>query len=491
MTTTHVKLDTSKIPAQREFMQAIERELLYSGAFGAGKSRIGCEKGLFLSEKYPGNRGLVIRKTYTDLRDTTMDTWFRYVCPQEHILNYNKQEHHLILKNGSEVLFHGMENYTKVGSLEVGWVFIDELIEFTEEEYLMLLGRLRHPTVPFHQIFGATNPGDPRHWAYKRFYLDTTLQRTGVTKVIESNTSQNVFNPKSYIDSLNTFKGRYKERFVEGKWVSFEGVVYDCWQPNNHILPRDTTKLGLTGNPLSPIPPDWEKFRSIDFGFTNPFTCQWWASPRYEYTGPEGRQDRTEIPFNDRVWVMYREIYHSGIPVDEHTDTIRRLSIGERYLATIADWDAGDRAILQNGGVPSIRANKDVSSGLQEVYSAIASDRIYILENSLHVMDTDLQNRNLPTQTLEEFSSYMRPKGKDGKYNPREDPLKVNDHGMDALRYLYYTLYRHYHPSGSVHTGTAQDLIRRESASISAARPSFYGGVRRYGPARGSWRRFG
>ena len=53
---------TDGMPHAKEFMESVQREILFSGSFGAGKSRAGCEKGLFLSMKYPNNRGLIIRK---------------------------------------------------------------------------------------------------------------------------------------------------------------------------------------------------------------------------------------------------------------------------------------------------------------------------------------------------------------------------------------------------------------------------------------------
>jgi|TARA_Y100000310_G_scaffold309675_1_gene354037 phage terminase large subunit len=422
-------------------MQATEREVLYSGAFGAGKSRIGDEKGYYLSVKYPQNRGLICRKKYTDLRDTTLDTWRRYVCPEEAVESYNKQEHLMVLKNGSEVLFYGLDQWSKVGSLEVGWIFVDEVIEFTEEDWLMLLGRLRHPLTPFHQIFAATNPGDPTHWVYKRFYENQELKRKGITKVLESNSLQNPFTPQAYRDHLDaSMTGRYRERFVEGKWISFEGIVYDVWDPSHHILQRDTTNYNLTGDPNSPIPDDWERFRVIDFGFTNPFVCLWAASATHRYEGPAGRQDRIPIPFNERVFIIYKEIYYSGRTASEHVKQITGHSTGETYRANFADWDAGDRADLEQGGVPTFRAQKEVSAGIQATYEAIAADRIFYLEGSLIEQDSQLGLASKPQSLVEEFGGYIRPKGKDGKFNPKEDPAKVNDHGLDALRYLIYSL---------------------------------------------------
>ncbi len=473
-------------------MEALERELLYSGAFGAGKSRIICEKGNFLSLKYPGNRGLIVRKKFTDLRDTTMYTWWKYVFLQDHKANYNKNEHLLTYTNGSEVLFHGLDQPTKVASLEVGWIAIDEIIEFTLDDYIMLLGRLRHALVPFRQIFAATNPSNPQHWVYKRFYLDTQLKREGVTKVLESDATQNPFNPQDYRDSLNRFKGRYKDRFVLGRWVSFEGLVYDCWDPSRHVIPRDTTKYGLTGDSTNPIPAEWEKFRAIDFGFTNPFVCQWWASPRYRYEGEPGKQDRVVIPWAERKFFMYREIYHAGVTTDVHGDNIRNLTGNEKILATFCDWDAGDRAILEKTGIPTKNAKKEVSIGIQTLYEWISNDQIFFLEDSLVTEDWELEAEGKPTCTEQEFMGYNRPKGKDGKHNPKEDPAKYNDHGLDAARYLIYTLSKLHTPSGQFQAGKTQDAATK-AARNGSKRPTMSSGssaVRTYGSRhRGSWRR--
>ena len=355
------------------------------------------KKDTSLAVSIKGNRGLIIRKHYTDLRDTTMDTYFRHVVPETHIKSYNKQEHKVTLINGSEVLFYGMDQSTKVGSLEVGWIFADEVVEFDENEYLMLLGRIRLPNVPFHQIFMATNPSSPSHWLYSRFYRRPDLRESGATEVFESNALENPFTPDSYKTSLNTFRGKYKERFVEGLWISFEGLVYDNWNPGKHILPRDTKRLGLTGDPNMPIPQnhDWEVYRVIDFGFTNAFTCQWWASQAYRWVGEPGAQDREPIPFNERIWVMFREIYETNTTVDQHGFEILRKS-PERVITTFADWDAGDRALLEKTGIPTVKANKDVQAGIQSVYHLIAEDRLYIMDNSTLYIDPALESESKP-----------------------------------------------------------------------------------------------
>ena len=73
-------------------MESMAPELMYSGAFGAGKSRVLCEKALFLSLKYPGNFGGIFRKTRKSLTHTTLRSFFKDACPPEFILKYNKSE---------------------------------------------------------------------------------------------------------------------------------------------------------------------------------------------------------------------------------------------------------------------------------------------------------------------------------------------------------------------------------------------------------------
>jgi hypothetical protein len=72
----------------------------------------------------------------------------------------------------------------------------------------------------------------------------------------------------------------------------------------------------------------WRKIRAIDFGYVNPFVCQWWAID------------------NDGRMFRYRELYMTGRTVKDHADKINLLSSGESYEATICDHDAEDRATL-------------------------------------------------------------------------------------------------------------------------------------------------
>lgn len=421
--TTSTKL-LQFLPKQRLFMESTHDELMYSGAFGAGKSRIGCEKGHFLSEKYPGNTGAIIRKTFSHLRITTMETYFNDVLPPSHQEHFDKDTWTLTLKNKSRIRFLGLDQKfgesSKVGSLEVGWIFVDEAVEIEESDWDMLQGRLRLNTVPFYQIFGATNPGPPSHWIYRRFFLDNDPDRLK----LESNTLENTFLPQAYRDRLNKFTGTYRQRYVEGKWVGFEGLVYKNFDPLINII-----------DPFE-VPEFWPVYRAIDFGYTNPFVCQWWTTP------PEQSGERPPGPPAVRPWYLIKEIYMSQRTIPQLAPQIHRESEGYRIALTISDWDAGDRAILENEGIPTIKARKEIEPGIQETYETIDQNRVFIFRDSLVELDTELRRANKPTSTIEEFPAYRYNPSNLSRNprNPKEIPLDRDNHGMDAMRYLIWTL---------------------------------------------------
>lgn len=421
--------NTDKMPAQKAFMESTDRELLYSGAFGAGKSRVLCEKGLFLSLAYPGNVGAILRKTLISLRKTTLITWDRYVCPPELVKSFNQETMTTTLVNGSIIFWLGLDDEQKIGSLEAGWIGIDEAIELTEDDYIMLLGRLRltslkpssglQTKLPFRQIMSATNPSSDAHWLYKRAYTDKKM------RVLESNSLDNIHTPQDYKDSLKAFTGVYYDRFVLGKWVGAAGIVYDNFDTSQHLIDKFT------------IPNDWTRYRAIDFGFSNPFVCLWVA------IHPNIDKDQTctcpAVNHTPGTMYVYREIYMSQRTIEQHARDIVYLSLGENIKATFSDWAAGDRATLELNGVPTYKADKSISAGIQSVYSSIGQNRLYIMRNILVEHDLNIPTGR-PHCTADEIGLYRYADPSKRLGNIREEPIDKDNHGMDALRYLIHTL---------------------------------------------------
>ncbi len=261
-------------PQQDAFMSSTATRLLFSGAFGAGKTIVLCAKALKLSLDYPGNFGYICRKVRATIGLSTLKTFLELVCPKELIADYNKQEGLITLTNGSQILFGGLDDPLKLGSLGaggVGFVGIDEAIETVEDDWNMLEGRLRKPGVP-HIIMAATNPGPPSHYLYRLFFQE----HRGAA--YQASSFDNPELPKDYQVRLGEFTGTYYERYVLGKWVGLEGLVYSNFDEKVCLIPR------------MEIPLTWPVYVGHDFGDANPAalfyagnpgTGEFWAFAEY------------------------------------------------------------------------------------------------------------------------------------------------------------------------------------------------------------------
>lgn len=285
---------------QRDFVASQAERSLFSGAFGAGKSIALCTKGLKLSLDYPHNYGLIARKVRATLSQTTTKTFLELVCPRELITDYNKAEGLVTLTNGSQILFGGLDDPLKLGSLNLGWAGIDEAIESNEDDWKMLEGRLRLPDVP-HQIFAATNPGPPSHYLYRMFFTE----RRG--DAFQAASADNVALPKDYLERLNEFEGVYHDRYVLGLWAGLEGLVYSSFDDKVCLLPRFE------------IPKSWLVYTGHDFGLSNPAALFYAENPGTgdfygfaEYLPGGGRSIYDHVQEFKRICMGYNVIKRAG-----------------------------------------------------------------------------------------------------------------------------------------------------------------------------------
>lgn len=217
---------------QARFLDSRAPEVLYSGAFGAGKSRILCEKAHKLALQYPGAPIAVVRKVKASLAATTKITYVRDVLrPSGERFRQNKTEDWIEYANGSRVWFFGLDADpetgipSKVGSFDAAFIFVDEAVELDESDWIMLLGRLRYPGVDWHQISAATNPGDPNHWLIRRFTPPTERRH-----YIHASTFDNLLLPADYLELMGEMTGLHRARYAEGQWVAVEGAL---WGPDD------------------------------------------------------------------------------------------------------------------------------------------------------------------------------------------------------------------------------------------------------------------
>lgn len=382
-----------------------EPGILIDGPAGTGKTRGVLEKVYACANKYAGMRALLVRKTRASLTESVLVTWeSKVVLPQDPCLKGPGRAHRQAYQftNGSTVVVGGMDNADRVMSTEYDLIAFFEATEGTEDDAEKLMTRLRNGVMPYQQIVFDCNPGAPTHWL-KRWADAGRLRR------FSSRHEDNPSVTGEYLAVLDGLTGHRHARLRLGLWAAAEGVVYPEWDASVHLIDRFD------------IPQSWRRFRSIDFGYTNPFVCQWWA-----------------VDGDGRMY-LYRELYRSQRTVRDHAREIIRLSEGEHIEATVTDHDAEDRATLDQEGIGSIPAKKDVTVGIQAVAARLrrAGDgkpRLCVLRDSLVSPDPAMREAKRPTCTAEEFDGYCWAETKEGR-PVKEEPVKVDDHGMDALRY--------------------------------------------------------
>ena len=163
---------------------AIE-ELFYGGSAGGGKSRLGCDWQIYRRLMYPGTRGLIGRKQFTDLMTTT---WKTFQERWEEVWKFNEMgvtwrkggENEIFWSNGSETILKALSyqpsnpNAHNFGSLELTDVFIDESPEVEEHIVDVVNSRIRYKLdkvphgIPKMLITGNPDPG----WTKARYIKD-------------------------------------------------------------------------------------------------------------------------------------------------------------------------------------------------------------------------------------------------------------------------------------------------------------------------------
>lgn len=411
-------------------------ELLYAGPAGTGKSKCLLEKLHAMMLKYPGARGLIVRKTLASLGSTALVTYEQHVA-KEHLASGEvkwfggspKEAACYKYKNGSVIVVGGMDKSMKIMSSEYDVCYAQEATELLEEDWEAITTRLRNGKIPYQQLIADANPDVPTHWLKVRCDTEKThhiRSRHEDNPILfqqnaDGTTGAMTEVGRNYISKLDALTGVRYMRLRKGVWCAAEGMVYEEFDPAVHIHKRIITP------PIS-----WTRYITVDFGYTNPMVVQFWAEDE------DGRL------------YLYRELYETKITVDKMAIKIREamnLKKEPRPRMIICDHDAEGRAVLERElGMSTKAAKKSVEDGIQAVKKRLmlneadGKPRLYLCQDAIIERDKELSDRKKPTCTLDEIVGYIWDRGTStaqaaGK-PPKEHPVKEDDHGMDAARYM-------------------------------------------------------
>lgn len=374
----------------RSILESTARINVWHGSVRSGKTVASIIRWLDFVAHGPPGELLMVGKTTRTLKRNILDPMAEMLGEDEFRLVSGRGEAYIY---GRRVYLVGANDERaegKIRGLTLVGAYGDEVTLWPESFFTMLLSRLSMPGAKF---FGTTNADGPYHWL-KHKYLDraSELDLSHWQFGLEDNPNL----PAEYVEALKReYTGLWYKRFILGQWALAEGVVYDMFDPDTHVVKM-----------LPPIKRHWV---GIDYGTTNPtvflligegaddclYVCREW---RWDSAAKGRRLTDQQLSAEYRRWVG--------------NVTPQRVFVDPSAASFIAQ--------LYHDGVRGITpADNDVVDGIQDVSTLLGARRLRIHESCAGL--------------IEEMGNYVW----DTKAQERgEDaPIKQNDHGPDALRY--------------------------------------------------------
>ena len=237
------------------------------------------------------------------------------------------------------------------------------------------------------------NPEHPHHWFYEQ-WIKKSEQKNALSLhfTMEDNPA---LSPEIVARYKSLYTGAFYERFVEGKWVAAEGLVYPMFGKNC----------------IKSSPENFsEYYVSCDYGTANPCSMGLWGK----------KCDK---------WYRIREYYHNSRLTkvqktdEEYYSQLEKLTAGVNIKAVVVDPSALSfiECIRRHGKYRVLPAKNEVINGIRRVSNVLAQGKILICPECEDI--------------IREFSLY-RWDEKAGK----DVPKKENDHAMDDMRYFVSTV---------------------------------------------------
>lgn len=357
--------------------------ILYGGA-GSGKSHVVAQKILIRMSNEKNHRILVVRKVAKTLRSSVFQM-FKDLIAKEGILHkfkINKSDMTIeCIDSGSQLLFYGLDDVEKLKSIAgITSVWVEEASEILQDDLDQLNLRLRVLRDDVYmQIILTFNPISSEHWIKKKFF-DKKMEDTYIQK---TTFKDNRFLPEQYLkvfEDLKATNPTFYKIYALGEWGTLKGLIYDSY------------------NTIEEMPKYFEKeYIGLDFGYNHPFSIvHTMIDGRNIYideiiyvTGWENKKVIEHI-YDNYTWVKNKKIFADSARPD-----------------LINEW--------KNNGYNIEKANKSVFAGI----NTVKSFNIFVTSRS--------------TNIIRELNLYSWKVDKDG--NTIDEPIKLNDDALDAVRY--------------------------------------------------------
>ena len=422
---------------QTEFLAASEREVLYGGAAGGGKSF-----GLLADPmRYFSNsnfNGLILRRTNDELRELIWKSQELYPKAFQGA-KWAEKKSQWTFPSGAKLWLTYLERDQDVLRYQgqaFSYIAFDELTQYpTDFVWNYMRSRLRttDPTLPIY-MRATTNPGGAGHGWVKRTFIDPAPANTKfVARDLESGEDMvypdghekageplfyRRFIPASLKDNPYLMDGGQYEanllslpemqrrQLLEGDWAVADGAAFSEFRSSVHVIePYD-------------IPTDWRRFRSCDYGYSSYSAVHWFAiDPSYG------------------TLVNYRELYLS-----KHTGRDLAKAVIEAEGSERIDYGVLDSSCWHNRGQlgPSI-AEEMISQGTRWRPSDRTNGARVAGKNRFHEVLKIDEDTGLPGiqffNTCRQIIADLPVIPADPRGSDDIDPRYASDHAYDSVRY--------------------------------------------------------
>jgi len=442
LTEEEVKEDTGKDVVfrpnpgpQTDFLAASEREVLYGGSAGGGKSyALIADPMRYFSN--PNFNGLLLRRTNDELRELVWETKKLYPKVFGPKAVFKEKASEWQFPSGGRLWMSYLDRDDDVMRYQgqaFSWIGFDELTQYPSPfAWDYLRSRLRSTDPELKKTLcmrGTTNPGGPGHGWVKRMFIDpapagsafpATDIDTGAV-LVDPETNEPLFqrrfiparlkdNPYLaedgiYRTNLLSLPEARRAQLLEGDWTMADGAAFPEFRRSKHVV-----------KPFE-IPRDWYRFRSADFGYASHSCVLWFA-----------------IDPMDEQLIVYRELYVSKKTGEDLARMVNDIEAHERVSYGILDSSVWHK----RGEGPSI-AEVMIAKGCRWKPSDRSAGSRVAGKNRLHELLKVDEETGRPGivffENCSQIISDLEVIPIDPNDNDDIDKRYRSDHSYDALRY--------------------------------------------------------
>ena len=321
-------------------------------------------------------------------------------------IQYNRVDHVIVARRGSRenyfYVFGGKDESSAdlIQGITLAGVLLDEVALMPRSFVEQALARC---SVKGSKLWFNCNPEGPEHWFRKEWILKSEKRKAlHLHFVMDDNPSLDEEIKARY---RAMFSGVFYERFILGRWVMSEGLIYDMFDPDKHTYTQGPPSLHFSGT----------RTIACDYGTTNPTVFL----DIYDYDG-------TIYVDREYRWDSRDQDTGGRQKTDEEYADDMEAFMGKNPCAILVDPSAASFiAALRRRGLYVIPADNEVLDGIRRTATQIQQGKLLI------------HKRNC-AGLLGELGTYLWDE-KSCKLGV-DKPLKERDHGPDALRYFVNSL---------------------------------------------------